>query len=253
MNKLHISTPRPHVVLIEIDAPPANALGHSLRADFFDTLNTVENDFDTRAVILTGRGKSFCAGDNLREAMERGEGAMASLGQFGKLLDKIEQLRVPVIAAINGAAVGGGLELALCCDIRIGTLESKFIAAGVNVGLMASVFRLPRLIGIARAKSMLLTGLPVAGQAALDFGLITQLYENDQLLDEALKLAERIASRAPLSVEASKRQSSRAFELTPEEAARAAASELSVLSKSKDHKLGIASFLSKTAPVFTRS
>ena len=219
MSKLHISTPRPDIVLIEIDAPPANALGHSLRVEFFKALDAIENNLGVRAVILTGRGTNFCAGDNLREAMERGEGALESLGQFGQLLNKVEHLRVPVIAAINGAAVGGGLELALCCDIRIGTPASKFIAAGVNVGLMASVFRLPRLIGIARAKSMLLTGSPVAGQTALDFGLITQLHESDQLINEALRLAERIASRAPLSVEATKRQSSQAFDLTPEEAA----------------------------------
>ncbi|MDE1172624.1 MAG: enoyl-CoA hydratase/isomerase family protein [Parvibaculaceae bacterium] len=252
MSKLHISTPRPNVTLIEIDAPPANALGHSLRAELIDTLDAIENNFDMRALILTGRGKSFCAGDNLREAMERGGETLESLSQFGQLLDKIEQLRIPVIAAINGAAVGGGLELALCCDIRIGTSASKFIAAGVNVGLMASVFRLPRLIGIARAKSMLLSGLPVSGQTALDFGLITALYEGDQLMAEALKLAERIASRAPLSVEASKRQSSRAFDLTPEEAARAALKELSVLSKSKDHQLGVEAFIGRTAPAFTR-
>lgn len=253
MSKLHISTPRPDVTLIEIDAPPANALGHSLRVDLLKTLDAIENNFDMRAVILTGRGKSFCAGDNLHEAMERGEDALASLSQFGRLLDKIEHFRVPIIAAINGAAVGGGLELALCCDIRIGTRESKFIAAGVNVGLMASVFRLPRLIGIARAKSMLLTGLPVTGKAALDFGLITEMHEADRLMDEATKLAERIASRAPLSVEASKRQSSLAFDLTAEEAARAAAKELAVLSRSKDHRLGIEAFISRTAPAFTRS
>lgn len=253
MNTLHVSTPRNGVVLIAIDAPPANALGHGLRTEFMHTLDSIENDFSVRTVVLTGRGKSFCAGDNLREALERGEDALASLGQFGRLLDKIEMLRVPVIAAINGAAVGGGLELALCCDIRLGTPASKFIAAGVNVGLMASVFRLPRLIGIARAKSMLLTGLPVTGQAALDFGLITELHEPDNLMEQALNLAERIASRAPLSVEASKRQSGQAFDLSPEAAIKAAAKELSILSKSKDHRLGVEAFISKAAPDFTRS
>lgn len=253
MSTLHISRPSDAVTLIEIDAPPANVLGHALRTQMEKELDAIDADISRRVVVLTGRGKSFCAGDNLREELERGESALGSLAQFGRLLDKIEGLRVPVIAAINGAAVGGGLELALSCDIRLGTREAKFIAAGVNVGLMASIYRLPRTIGIARAKTMLLTGLPTDGRTALDYGLITGLYEEDRLLTEALNLAERIASRAPLSVEATKRQTGRAFDIPPEEALRAARDELSVLTQSNDHRIGVEAFIARKAPVFTRS
>ncbi len=253
MSTLHISHPSDATSLIEIDAPPVNALGHSLRAQLEKELDAIEADLSKRVVVLTGRGKNFCAGDNLREELERGDSALGSLAQFGRLLDKIEGLRVPVIAAIDGAAVGGGLELALSCDIRLGTPEAKFIAAGVNVGLMASVYRLPRTIGTARAKTMLLTGLPVDGRTALDYGLITGLYEEDRLLIEALNLAERIASRAPLSVEAAKRQTGRAFDILPEEARRAAGAELSVLTKSNDHRIGVEALIGRTVPIFTRS
>jgi enoyl-CoA hydratase/carnithine racemase len=118
----------------------------------------------------------------------------------------------------------------------VASLNASFIAAGVNVGLMASVFRLPRLIGVARAKRMLLTGLPTDGVTAQEWGLVTDLVEPERLEQEALDLARRIASRAPLSVEASKRQAGMAFDHTAEEAQRAARAELDVLSMSAYHK-----------------
>jgi len=251
--QIHVSRPREAVVLIEIDNPPSNALAEALRRQLEATLDDVEVDHSVRAVVLTGRGKGFCSGDDLREAAARGDGDPSSLGQFGRMLDKVESLRVPVIGAINGHAVGGGLELALCCDIRLAAAEARFLAAGVNVGLMASVYRLPRLVGVARAKSMLLTGLPIDAQTALIWGLLTGLFEGDALEAEALALAARIASRAPLSVEATKRQTGRAFDLTPREAAIAASEELAVLSASRDHKIGIKAFAERTDPVFTRS
>ena len=149
--RIHVSRPREAVVLLEIDNPPSNALGGEVRRQLEAELDAIESDLAVRAVVLTGRGKGFCSGDDLREAATRGEGAQASLGQFGRMLDKLEALRVPVIGAINGHAVGGGLELSLCCDIRLAASEAKFLAAGVNVGLMASVHRLPRLVGTAAA------------------------------------------------------------------------------------------------------
>jgi enoyl-CoA hydratase len=98
-------------------------------------------------LVITGRDNAFCAGDDLLEELTRGDRALPMLGQFGRLLEKIERLRVPVIGAINGHAVGGDLELALACDIRIASPDAIFLAAGVNIALMASVYRLPRLIG----------------------------------------------------------------------------------------------------------
>jgi enoyl-CoA hydratase len=250
---LHVSRPSPGVVLIRIDNPPSNALGEEIRGQFIAEIAQIGPDLDVRAVVITGTGKGFCAGDDLKAAASRADGERASLGQFGRLLDRIETLRVPVIAAVNGHAVGGGLELALVCDIRIGSPDARFIAAGVNVGLMASVYRLPRLVGVARAKSMLLTGLPIDAQTALSWGLVTGLHEPEALETEALALAARIASRAPLSVEAAKRQAGRAFDLTPKEAAIAASEELAVLTASRDHKTALKAFVERSEPVFTRT
>jgi enoyl-CoA hydratase len=126
------------------------------------------------------------------------------------------------------------------------------VCSGVNVGLMASAYRLPRLIGVARAKHMLLTGSPFDAATADKFGLVTAVHAADALMAEAIKLAERIASRAPLSVEATKRTAALAPDLSPDEAAAVNAKELAVLGRSADHKAALAAFAEKREPVFRR-
>jgi enoyl-CoA hydratase len=253
MSGIHTSTIGEHVAVLQIDNPPANALGHALRVAFNETLDELERGDAVRAVVLTGTGRSFCSGDDLKEQQAaRKEGKTGHLGEFGRLLDRIEAFRVPVIAAINGWCMGGGLELALCCDIRIASTQATFTCAGVNVGLMASAYRLPRLIGVARAKEMLLTGSPHDATTAEKFGLVTGVYAPDALMDGAIKLAERIASRAPLSVEATKRAVAMAPDLSPEDAARFAGKELSGLAASADHAEALAAFAAKREPKFHR-
>jgi len=160
--------------------------------------------------------------------------------------------RVPVIGAINGWCVGGGFELALCCDIRIASTEAQFVCAGVNVGLTASTYRLPRLIGIGPAKQMLLTGLETDAETAYRFGLVTALHKPDHLMAAAIALAERISSRAPLSVEATKRLAGQALNLTPADGMAALAKELIPLSRSQDHAEAVSAFLEKRQPLFKR-
>jgi enoyl-CoA hydratase/carnithine racemase len=220
-----------------------------MRATFMAALDEVETNDALRCLIVTGRGRAFCAGDDLKNVSPAGE----DLAGFGRLLDRLEATRVPVIAAVNGWCVGGGFELACCCDIRLASTEAKFVCAGVNVGLMASTYRLPRLIGVSRAKAMLLTGLPHDAEAAERYGLVTGLHAPDELRPAAIALAERIASRAPLSVEATKRTAGRAPDLSPEDANRMLGQELRVLRRSNDHKAAVAAFRERRDPVFSRS
>ena len=249
---LHSSRPSDGVVLIEIDNPPANALGEAMRAQMTALLDELEADTSVRAVVITGRGKTFCTGDDLREAAARGRVSPQAVASFNAMLDRLERFRAPVIAAVNGHCVGGGLEVALCADIRIASTKAVFTAAGVNVGLMASAWRLPRVIGVAKAKAMLLTGLPVSAEAAMANGLVTAVHEPSVLVDEALKLAGRIASRAPLSTEATKRVAGRALNMTAEEADAAVMAEIEVLSASEDHAGAVAAFANRQTPVFRR-
>lgn len=238
------------VVLLRIDHPPMNALNVAMLRLLSATLEALDADLAVRAVVITGTGPAFCSGADLKEAA-RAEGG-ETLALFGKVLDQTAAARAPVIAAINGHCLGGGLELALCCDLRIAAADARFVCAGVNVGLMASTYRLPRLIGVARAKAMLLTGSPHDAATAEAWGLVTQVCPPEDLLESALRLARRIASRAPLSMEAAKRVADRALDLSPEDAAEMQARETAPLRRSRDHREALAAFAERREPVFTR-
>jgi len=252
MSALRLSRPAEGVALAEIDNPPANALGSVMRGRMNALLDELEADLSVRAVVLTGRGKTFCTGDDLREAAARGAVSPAAVADFNAMLDRIERFRAPIVAAVNGHCVGGGLEVALSCDIRLASTAASFTAAGVNVGLMASAYRLPRVIGVAQAKAMLLTGSPVLADAALANGLVTAVHEPQDLMGAAVALASRIASRAPLSVEATKRIAGRALDMDPAEAAKAMAAEIAVLSASDDHAGAVTAFAERREPTFRR-
>ena len=247
--EVHVGPAGHGVVQLTLDNPPMNPLGVEMRATFMAALDRVEADDSLRCLVITGKGRAFCSGDDLKAVSPQGE----DLAGFGRLLERLEATRAPVIAAVNGWCVGGGFELACCCDIRIASTEAKFVCAGVNVGLMASTYRLPRLIGVSRAKAMLLTGLPHDAETAERYGLTTGVYAPEALMPAALTLAERIASRAPLSVEATKRTANRAPDLCPEDANRMLGDELRVLRKSQDHKIAVAAFRERKDPLFTRS
>jgi len=246
---VHIERAAPRVLRLVIDNPPMNPLGADMRAHFLRALDEVEADDEVRAIIVTGAGeRAFCGGDDLKDARPEAK----DLSSFGVLLERLDATRVPTIGAINGWCVGGGFELSLCCDIRIASTEAHFVCAGVNMGLMASAWRLPRLIGVSRAKAMLLTGLPHDAETAERFGLVTALHAPDTLQGAAVALAERIASRAPLSVEATKRIAARAPDLSAEEAAPLQAKELSVLRHSEDHREAVTAFRERREPSFHR-
>ncbi|CAN5402535.1 enoyl-CoA hydratase/isomerase family protein [soil metagenome] len=250
---IHVSRPTGSILLVELDAPPANALGLAVRAEFVRILDEIATDDEVRAVVLTGRGGVFCAGDDLREASARqaagarnvmgSDEALEAVEDFNRLMDRVEALRAPLIAAIDGWCFGGGLELALACDIRLASDRAVFAASGVNIGLMASAVRLPRLIGVARAKAHLLTGAQFGPERALADGVVTGVHAPDRLLPEAFRLAEWIASRAPLAVEATKRVvDGRSY----------VEEELPGLVSSADHREAVAAFMAKRAAMFRR-
>jgi len=252
---VHLQQIGEHILWAELDNPPRNTLQARMVAGLRQAVDRAHEDTAIRVLVVTGRGPAFCAGADLREELgaAEGSGGQEASGSIGELITRMEACRVPVVGLINGWCVGGGLELALCCDIRIASTEARFIAAGVNVGLIASAYRLPRLIGVAAAKAMLLTGSPFDAETALRFSLVTAVHPPEALQAAGVALAERIAGRAPLSVEAAKRMADRAPELTRDEGARAATAEARALQRTDDHKAAVRAFIGKTDPVFTRS
>jgi enoyl-CoA hydratase/carnithine racemase len=223
-----------------------NALSRKLRSQFQDALAAARADADVRCLIITGAGRAFCAGDDLKEALEIGQ----DFSELSKLFDSVEDFPAPVIAAVNGWCVGGGLELALSCDIRIAAEEATFTAAGVNVGLIASTYRLPRVIGLGRAKAMLLSGLPCDAQTADRHGLVTAVVPATDLEAAALTLATRIASRAPLSERAAKQAANAAFDLTRDEANTWTIEKFTDLERTADHRAALDAFATHQKPVF---
>jgi enoyl-CoA hydratase len=252
---IHQSYVDSNILLIELDHPPANSLSKAMKNQFLEMLARVEQEAFLRAIIITGRGDKFCTGDDLKEAThhvfnEDHDVIIKNLQRFSEIIDRFEALPIPIIGAINGWCVGGGLELALCCDIRIAVPNAKFITAGVNVGLTASAYRLPRLIGAGRAKFMLLTGTSIYAEQALNYGLITEIVEAEALLPNAIEIARNIASKAPLAVKATKRIANLAFDLSEKEGYLFQQKELEILASSKDYKEALTAFSEKRSPDF---
>jgi hypothetical protein len=155
--------PSPGVAVLTVDSPPRNAFGPAEGAEFFAAVDLLDADPDVRCVVVTGTGSAFLAGGDLRlqqtlVTREQQETYADHPHSLSAAMRRVEEMRMPVIAAINGDVAGGGLEFALCCDIRLAARPARFVAAGVNVGLILSWYRLPRTIGMGRAKEMLLTG-----------------------------------------------------------------------------------------------
>ncbi len=242
---VHIEQPADHVRSLVIDKPPANALDAEMLSLLLEQLEAIQADSEVRAIVLTGTGKYFCSGADLKA--QGGE----ALKLFGKFLNSVEMSKAPVIAAINGWCVGGGFELSLCCDIRVASDSARFVCAGVNVGLMASTYRLPRLIGTSRAKLMLLTGSQFDAATVEEVGVTVATFDQSELLTEATQLAARIASRAPLSVAAAKRISSVALDHDRRAIRELENKELEILQNSADHKEALQAFKEKRDPKFS--
>ncbi len=200
-----------HVAVVTIDRPRAmNALSVATLDELEAVLDRIEADPDVRAVVLTGAGeKAFVAGADITEIKEldrQGGEAFARRGQA--LFARIEAFARPVIAAVNGYALGGGCELAMACDIRVASANARFGQPEVNLGLLpgyGGTQRLPRLVGLGRAKLLMLTGDMVDAEQAYKLGLVDRLVPENSALKESLDLARAIAGKPPLAVEAIKR------------------------------------------------
>jgi enoyl-CoA hydratase/carnithine racemase len=195
------------VVTLWLDRPEArNALSVDLCDALVMTLEGIDRNPDLRVMVLRGRGPVFCAGADL--AAVSGAGGLEFLPAFERMLEAIARHRLPVIAAIQGAALGGGLQLATVCDFRIATNDARIGIPSSRLGILVNfenVQRLVLLTGIATAKEVLMTGRTYTGDEANVAGLVTRVVAPDRLEEETATLARDIAARAPLSVQGSKR------------------------------------------------
>ena len=249
---------RDHVLLITIDRPEArNAVNGAVSTQLGRALHEADTDPEIRVVVLTGAGdQSFCAGADLK-AITRGEDIFAAEHREWGFAGLVQHhVSVPLIAAVNGTALGGGLEIALACDLVVAAAHAKFGLPEVKRGLIAAAggaFRLPTQLPHRVAMEMMLTGDPITAERALDLHLINRVVPADGLLDAALGLAAVIAANAPVSVQATKRV---ALGLSagsrPAEDAqwRVNDTEMSTVMTSEDAMEGPRAFAEKREPVW---
>ena len=197
-----------NILYLTINRPKAlNALNAKTLDELEDAIDKAAADHDIRAVILTGAGeKAFVAGADISELVDLDEGSGAAFARRGqRLLLKIERLAKPVIAAVNGFALGGGCELSMACAIRIASTNASFGQPEAKLGLIpgyGATQRLPRLVGKSNAMHLTLTGEIIPAQRALEIGLVSKVVSPDGLMQAAEKIATTIASMAPLAIKA---------------------------------------------------
>ena len=220
---------RDKVALITLNKPERlNALDIGVWKELMAAAEAVDDNPQVRAAILTGAGdRAFCAGLDLKEGstvrLEEGFSPSAVMPKIREHLNKlrasfdlVENLRVPVIGAIKGHCIGGGLELVSCCDIRIGSEGSRFSIPEVKLGIvpdMGGTQRLPKIIGIGKAKELIYTGRSIDAQEALRIGLLNEVCPKEKAMERAFTLAHEIAANAPLAVQGAKKAINGGFNL----------------------------------------
>jgi enoyl-CoA hydratase len=218
MSYIDIDTPRPGTTVITMNRPERmNSMAFELVMPLHDALEKVAVDNDTTCVILTGRGKGFCSGADTQDAepppnidgLSLSRIATRAMSILADLVPAMRRMPQPVICAVNGAAIGGGMCLSLGGDIRIAGRSAYFRAAGINNGLTATElglsFLLPRAIGSSRAFEIMLSGRDVAAEEAASIGLVSRVVDDERLLDEALNLADTINGWSAQGVALTKR------------------------------------------------
>ncbi len=231
-----------------------NALNSNILSELDEALEFIAQNSENRVLIITGAGRSFVAGADISEMCTMNEEEGVEFGKRGSaIFRKIETYPIPVIAAVNGFALGGGCELAMSCDIRFASDKAKFgqpeVTLGITPGFSGTV-RLTKIAGAGIAKEMIFTGKIVDAFEALRIGIVNKVTSPDDLIPEVTELAKKIALNAPVAVRYSKRAINKAVDLDTESASVYENSKFGECFKTEDQKEGMSAFLEKRKPIF---
>ena len=245
------------VALIALNRPDVhNAMDDALRGELVDILDWAAQDDAVRAVVLTGRGRSFCAGGDIAAMQERLKAPIGTVAINGwqrqrrthGAITQLHGLTKPTIAAVNGAAVGLGCDLALCCDFIIASEYAKFVMSYVLRGLIpdgGGLYFLPRRVGIARAKELIFSARRVEAEEALRIGLVDQLASADKLLEDAIALAESMIVGSSVAVALSKSILDQSFELPMDQLFALGRQAQAICYTTDEHRDAVNDFLNK--------
>ncbi|WP_017379866.1 enoyl-CoA hydratase [Paenisporosarcina sp. TG-14] len=244
-----------YVAKVTINRPPANALSRALIVEVNELMNAVEHDDSVRVIVLHGEGRFFSAGADIKEftLINTGEefSALSASGQ--EIFERLERFSKPVIASIHGAALGGGLELAMSCHMRIVSNNAKLGLPELQLGLIpgfAGTQRLPRLVGMPKAAEMLLTSDTISGEEAVQWGLANRAYAEEEVLAKSMELATKIAKKSPVAMKAAIEMLQYAKSYAYDEGVKAEAQSFGTVFVSEDAQEGISAFIEKREPSF---
>lgn len=243
------------IATLRINRPDAlNALNSEVLVELSQAVDLVDGDPDIHVLVLTGQGKSFVAGADIAEMKDLGpEEARAFASRGLSAFRKLEQMEKPVIAAVNGYALGGGCELAMSCDIRIASSKAKFGQPEVGLGItpgFGGTNRLSRLVGPGKAKELIYTGSVVDAKEAMRIGLVNTVAEPEELMVTAMKMAKKIAANGQLAVRYSKQAINRSLETDIDTGLEIERSLFGLCFSTEDQKEGMEAFGEKRKPEF---
>lgn len=244
-----------NIAILTISRPKAlNALNYELMSEMYDFIDAISKDENIYVLIITGEGKSFVAGADIKEMISFNSVQGLKYGEVGAgVFNKIEKLKIPTIAAVNGFALGGGCELAMCCDIRIAAQDAKFGQPETGLGIMpgfSGCVRLSRLAGLGKARELIYTADIITAFEAEKIGLVNRVVHPEQLMDSALEMARKIASKAQLAVRYSKMAINKGIETDIETAIAFENQMFALCFATEDQKEGMTAFVEKRAPHF---
>ena len=242
---------RGNVGLITINRPKAmNALNNQLLNEVMDALEAFDSQEGIGAMVITGNEKAFAAGADIKEMADKSKEEMID-SDYTAVFGRIRSIGKPVIAAVSGWALGGGCEVAISCDMIVASETAKFGQPEITIGVIpgaGGTQRLARAVGKAIAMEMILTNRTLTAQEAYQFGLVNRVVSVEAYLDEALKLATEIASRAPLAVRVAKKMIDLAYEQSLSNALAEERQEFYSLFATEDQKEGMQAFIEKRKP-----
>ncbi|OGU35553.1 MAG: 2-(1,2-epoxy-1,2-dihydrophenyl)acetyl-CoA isomerase [Ignavibacteria bacterium GWB2_35_6b] len=248
-----------NIAIIKLNRPDVlNSFNKPMGSELKQALLYCSDDSNIRAVLLTGEGKGFCAGQDLEEAVPKGDQPLTDLGElirenYNPIIKLIRSIEKPIVCAVNGVAAGAGANIALACDIVVASDKASFIQAFSKIGVVpdsGGTYYLPRLVGFSRATSLMMLAEKVTAEEAQNIGMIYKVFSHEKFLEESLSIAKHLSTQPTKALGYIKRLLNKSFENNLDEQLKLEEELQTLAGKTSDYKEGVKSFQEKREPNF---